>query len=144
MKPYDGKLHVGGFQLNTTEYNRKSKETPWKAYVPSIVDIYNRTEIVLPVPFFLQSHGSGSRYFSISMTQTLQVILRTLYATILLIHPSIHLLLICLSIHSFITLLFIHSDIQFLSVVSLILYLLHVHELFYYLSYFCICVHPYH
>ena len=95
------KATCGGFQLNTTEYNRKSKETPWKAYVPSIVHIYNRTEIVLPVPFFLQSHGAGSRYFSIFMPQTLQVVLRTLYATSLLIHPPIH-----PSIHSSAYLLF--------------------------------------
>ena len=107
LKPYDGMLYVGEFQLNTIEYNRKSKETLWKAYVPSIVHICNRTEIVLPVQFFLQSHGAGSRYFSIFMPQTLQVLLRTLYATSLLIHQSIH-LLICCSIHSFITLLFIH------------------------------------
>ena len=129
LKPYDGQLHVRGFQLNTTEYNRKSKTTLRKAYVPSIVHIYNRTEIVLPVQFFLQSHGAGSRYFSIFMPQTLHVILRTQFCPSIhqsihqsihpSIHPSIH-LLICLSIHSFIILLFIHSHVQFLSVISLI------------------------
>ena len=128
LKPYDGKLHVGGFQLSTTEYNRKSKETPWKAYVPSIVHICNRTEIVLPVQFFLQSHGAGSRYFSIFMPQTLQVVLRTLYATSLLIHQSIH-PSICLSVVPS-----IHSSPFYLSINIYSSYLL---SLLFYIFYMC-------